>query len=393
MTNSPVHHSAGRILVADDDEVLLRAFARILKSAGFEVETVTSGTKAVESFRMHAFDAVVCDISMPDVDGLEVTRQIRDIDTEVPVILVTGAPTVATAIAAVERGALRYLVKPIDPDELLRTVSDAARLSQLASLRRQANAVVQSQLLLSSSMTELEESFDRSLVALFLAYQPIVSVSNQTTFGHEALLRTKEPSMPHPGAFFAAAEKLGRVSELSRRIRGLAPALLRHAPRSDGAQTLFINLHARDLADDALLIPDPVNDPFASRIVYEVSERASLEDLGLYRTQIASLRERGYRIAVDDLGAGYAGLSSFALLEPEIVKLDMELVRGVDASLIKQKVIRSLVQLCTDMGVQVISEGVETRAESETLSSLGCDLQQGYLFAKPAFPPVDPKFA
>jgi EAL domain-containing protein (putative c-di-GMP-specific phosphodiesterase class I) len=94
----------------------------------------------------------------------------------------------------------------------------------------------------------------------------------------------------------------------------------------------------------------------------------------------------GFRIAVDDLGAGYAGLTSFALLEPEIVKLDMSLVRAVHRSQTKQKVIRSMASLCRDMGMLVVAEGVETVEERDTLLDLGCDLLQGFLLARPGKP-------
>ena len=94
----------------------------------------------------------------------------------------------------------------------------------------------------------------------------------------------------------------------------------------------------------------------------------------------------GFRIAVDDLGAGYAGLTSFALLEPEIVKLDMTLVRDIHESATKQKLVKSMAALCKDMGMVVVAEGVETTAERDVLAGLGCDLMQGYLFAKPGKP-------
>jgi EAL domain-containing protein (putative c-di-GMP-specific phosphodiesterase class I) len=104
------------------------------------------------------------------------------------------------------------------------------------------------------------------------------------------------------------------------------------------------------------------------------------------RARIAALREIGFRIAVDDLGAGYAGLTSFALLEPEIVKLDMTLVRDVHQSATKRKLIRSMAELCKDMGMLVVAEGVETVEERDCLVELGCDLLQGYYFAKPGKP-------
>jgi EAL domain-containing protein (putative c-di-GMP-specific phosphodiesterase class I) len=86
---------------------------------------------------------------------------------------------------------------------------------------------------------------------------------------------------------------------------------------------------------------------------------------------------------VDDLGAGYAGLTSFAALEPDVVKLDMALVRGVDREPIKHRLVGSMTRLCRDLGILVVAEGVETSAEKEALQELGCDLLQGYLFGRP----------
>jgi len=110
-----------------------------------------------------------------------------------------------------------------------------------------------------------------------------------------------------------------------------------------------------------------------------------------FRQKLSVLRELGFRIAVDDLGVGYAGLNSIAMLEPEFIKLDMTLVRKIDEQPVKQKLVSSLTALSKDMGHQVIAEGVETREERDTLVELGCDLLQGYLFSRPErdFPPVN----
>jgi EAL domain-containing protein (putative c-di-GMP-specific phosphodiesterase class I) len=123
--------------------------------------------------------------------------------------------------------------------------------------------------------------------------------------------------------------------------------------------------------------------PFASRVVLEVTERAALDRVKGLAGGITRLRALGYRLALDDLGAGYAGLSSFAQLEPEIVKVDMSLVRGIDGSAMKQKLFRSFAALCRDMNTEIVAEGVETAAERDCLNGLGGDLYQGYLFARP----------
>jgi EAL domain-containing protein (putative c-di-GMP-specific phosphodiesterase class I) len=142
--------------------------------------------------------------------------------------------------------------------------------------------------------------------------------------------------------------------------------------------------------DDELADPATPLAAIADRVVLEITERSSLGGLDDVQGRVAALRRLGYRIAIDDLGAGYAGLTSFALLEPEFVKIDMTLTRGIDKSAVKQKLVRSLTSLCRDMNMIIVTEGVETPAERDTLVELGCDLLQGYLFAKPGppFPPV-----
>jgi len=120
-------------------------------------------------------------------------------------------------------------------------------------------------------------------------------------------------------------------------------------------------------------------------VVLEVTERASLEGVDV-RSQLATLRRLGFRVALDDLGAGYAGLSSFAQLLPEVVKFDMSLVSGIDRDPTKQRLVHTMKGLCDELGIQVVAEGVETAAERDVLVGLGCDLLQGYSFAKPGAP-------
>ncbi|HYJ08469.1 MAG TPA: EAL domain-containing protein, partial [Polyangiaceae bacterium] len=226
----------------------------------------------------------------------------------------------------------------------------------------------------------------RAMQSMWIAYHPIVDVRAQKIFGYEALLRSSEPSLPHPGAVIDAAMRLGRLEPLGRAIRELAAEPI---PAADSF-ALFVNLHVTDLTDPALSDPESPLSKIAQRVVLEITERSSLDEVKDARRRVAALREMGFRIAVDDLGAGYAGLSSFTLLEPEIVKLDMSLVRDIHVTSTKQKVVRSMTALSKDMGMIVVAEGVETREERDCLVDLGCDLLQGFLFAKPgrAFPGV-----
>ena len=125
------------------------------------------------------------------------------------------------------------------------------------------------------------------------------------------------------------------------------------------------------------------------RVVLEITERATLEGISDVAGRISRLRALGYRIAVDDLGAGYAGLNYFASVAPDIVKIDMSLTRNLDIDAVRATVVRSLVALSRDLGMLVVAEGVETRGERDALVEIGCDYLQGYLLARPG-PPFVP---
>jgi EAL domain-containing protein (putative c-di-GMP-specific phosphodiesterase class I) len=189
--------------------------------------------------------------------------------------------------------------------------------------------------------------------------------------------------LPHPGAVLDAAERLDRLEELGRHVRALSAEAFEQAPPD---ASLFVNLHTRDLLDPALYEANAPLTKVADRVVLEITERSTIDGVTDVQSRVSDLRRLGYRIAIDDLGAGYAGLSSFAALEPEIVKLDMSLVRNVHQSAIRQRLIGSMTTLCQEMGIQVVAEGIEVVEERDSLRGFGCTLLQGYLFAKPGPP-------
>jgi EAL domain-containing protein (putative c-di-GMP-specific phosphodiesterase class I) len=150
-----------------------------------------------------------------------------------------------------------------------------------------------------------------------------------------------------------------------------------------GRGNVFVNLHPHDLADDQLFSSEAPLTRSARSIVFEITERASLDRIADVPVRVRSLRRMGFRIAIDDLGAGYAGLTSFAELHPDVAKLDMSLVRGVDREPIKRKLIGSMASLCKELGILVVAEGVETATEAAAVKELGCDLLQGFYFGRP----------
>lgn len=374
----------GRVLLVDDEVAVGRTLGMLLTKHGFTTEVHVRAKEALRRVAEGDFDVVVTDIAMPEMDGIQFLRRIREHDRDVPVILITGSPSIESAREAVNYGALQYLLKPIATPEFLRALRRAVQLHRLAEAKRAALQELGTQAG-EGARAALEASFERALEGLWVAFQPIVSAETKQLYGYEALVRSTEPSLPRPEALLDAAERMDRLPDLGRRIRQCALG----AVPEDQSWSLFLNLHPRDLADDTLLDDVLRHSAMIPRLVLEVTERASLDSIPEAQSRIAMLRAIGCRIAIDDLGAGYAGLSSFVQLEPDVVKLDMSLVRDADKSSVKQRLIRSLTDVCQDLGYAVVGEGVETLEERDLLLDVGCDLLQGFRFGHPEPPFVE----
>lgn len=370
-----------RVLIVDDDTAVLQASSLLLRRAGFVVDGAASGETALQSIQERSYSAILSDINMEGMSGLELLRTIRERDLDTPVILITGGPSLQTAIDAMAWGAHRYLLKPVAPKELIEAVTRAVLLSDLARLKREALALRGTDRLPMDDDRALHEVFTRAIEKLTIVFHPIVSLRLKRSVGFEALMRSAEPTLEHPEALLGTAALLGRLAELTRAIY---LKIAQEAPRLPEDRLLFVNVHPPDLLDHSLHGLGSPLAPFADRTVLEITERTSIEKMGDITTIVRDLRSLGYRLAVDDLGTGYAGLSSFTQLSPEIVKLDRSLVEGIDDNPTKQRVVRAMLQLCSDLGMQVISEGIETTSEREALATLGADLLQGYLFGRPA---------
>jgi EAL domain-containing protein (putative c-di-GMP-specific phosphodiesterase class I) len=222
--------------------------------------------------------------------------------------------------------------------------------------------------------------FDRALDSLWLAYQPIIRNSEPGTapFAFEALARNGQALVSDPQDLLGLAVSLELVSDLGRVVHSRASEALRR----NKDLILFVNVDVEELMGPIGEGEDALSE-FAHRVILEVTERAPISELPEVRTRSSQLREKGFRFAIDDLGGGYAGLSSLALMDPEFVKIDQALIRHVDTQPVKRKIVGSLVGLTRQLGIGCIVEGVETESEREALAALDCDLMQGFLFGRP----------
>lgn len=364
-----------RVLVVDDEPSIRRVLSDFLQMEGFSVETAPDGEAALEHLSSSHFDVVISDLKMPRLGGLELLGQVSKLNPSALTIVMTGFGTVDTAIHAMRAGAYDYVLKPFKVDVVLATIVQGLAQRQRQAIERGMPGPDRPEVSLA-----LQSSFRRAVDSLWLAFQPILSSDGRQVYGHEVLLRSDEPNLTDPAQVLEAAEVLGSLNELGRVIRERAVDAFVQLP-SDGL--MFVNLHPKDLTDPALFSTTEPLSSIADRVVLEITERSSLDKLDGVQERVATLRRMGFRVAIDDLGAGYAGLTSFARLEPEIVKLDMSLVRNLHSNETKRKIVRSMTQLAHEMGSLVVAEGVEHQSELEAVVELGCDFVQGFYFARP----------
>ncbi|HYD98621.1 MAG TPA: EAL domain-containing protein [Alphaproteobacteria bacterium] len=229
--------------------------------------------------------------------------------------------------------------------------------------------------------------------ALASHFQPIVcAVDPRRVFAHEALLRATDldGSTVSAGRLFAAAREAGLTAQLDRAARHCA---LRSARRVGLDTALFINFVPSAVADPRSSLEGTVRlaleagfDPH--RIVFEVVESEDYGDLPGLQGVLMEYRRAGFRIALDDLGAGYASLNRLTQLRPDIVKLDMALVRGIDADSYKAELAHRLVELAHSLGCEIVAEGVETAGEMAVVRALDVEYVQGFYIARPMPAPL-----
>jgi EAL domain-containing protein (putative c-di-GMP-specific phosphodiesterase class I) len=228
-------------------------------------------------------------------------------------------------------------------------------------------------------------------IDLKFAFQPIVDTRDRSVFAQEALVRGPQGQ--------GAGEILARVRDINIHAfdRTCRVGAVKTAVRIFGHRTELLSLN---------MMPNAVYDPetclrttvaaaetagfAASRLMFEMTEHEAIRDLDHFKTIVAFYKRMGFITAIDDFGAGSSGLTLFASIRPDIVKLDRKLVAGIDRADIQKAIVGNLVDLCAKLDIGIVAEGVEEAAEVAVLQDLGVNFFQGYFFARPAFEAIVP---
>jgi EAL domain-containing protein (putative c-di-GMP-specific phosphodiesterase class I)/GGDEF domain-containing protein len=243
-------------------------------------------------------------------------------------------------------------------------------------------------------MTELENNALNYIIdekQIRTVFQPIISLRDGSILGHEALSRiTCESDISSPDELFRIAGDSNRLwdLELLCRTKALEAAFVFLKPPYD--KKLFLNVNPNIMHDPKF--KEGFTKEFlaqynigASSIIFEITERNVIEDISTFRTTIDHYKNQDYRIAIDDTGSGYSGLNLISEVNPNFIKLDINLIRGIDTNSLKFALVKGMVELSKVSSIQVIAEGIETYAELETLVNLGVQYGQGYFIQRPDF--------
>ena len=232
---------------------------------------------------------------------------------------------------------------------------------------------------------DIETVGARFPIPLTMAFQPIVDAGSREVFAYEALVRGTEGETA--GQVLELVDRSNR-QHFDQECRLTALDLAVRLGLGGGRSALSINFMPNAWQDVgactslARAACERLGFP-TDRVIFEFTEGEPVEDQERLGRIIRAYREVGFRTAIDDFGAGYSGLTLLAKFQPDIVKLDMELVRGIDSDRVRRAIVTSIRRMCDDLGIVIVAEGIETAGEYTVLRDLGVSLLQGFLFARP----------
>jgi EAL domain-containing protein (putative c-di-GMP-specific phosphodiesterase class I)/ActR/RegA family two-component response regulator len=384
--------SRARILVVDDLDANVELLKRMLRHAGAaQVRGLTDPRQVVEVCLEWEPDLVLLDLHMPEMEGVEVLHAMRHSlpsDAFVPVLMLTADGTPGAKELALAAGAKDFLTKPIDRTEALLRVQNLLETRSLytrsQTQRRELQATLDRKLEAEQRAIAQQRAWRAELIealaggVLTMVFQPVVDLHDSDVVGVEALARFAGTPTRSPKEWFSQAADVSMDLELE--LHAVAEALT-HIDLLAAHQFMSVNVSpatatTAELRDLLAVAP-------GSRIVLELTEHVPVTDYEALWPAFDELRAQGVRIAVDDAGAGYAGLQHILRLRPDVVKLDHDLTRDINADPARRALASAMTSFAWEIGAALVAEGIETEAELEALRRIGVPWGQGYHLATP----------
>lgn len=364
--------SKKHILIVDKDKAFVERTSKLLESRGYMVDVACDGRATLEKASQYP-DLILLDRGLSDIEGLEICKKIRENSRlehiSIIVFTVTDAPS--ERVKGFSLGADDCISRPVDDEELI------ARMEAVLK-RNQAFRQVQEEQ--GALATELKKILSEEMITPY--FQPIYSMKTLKPLGMEALSRPPTSGLIDNAEFlFKAALILDMYSEVEVVCWKTAVGYWK---KNINREKLFLNCTPYFIESGRLnegflaqLEIDPAN------IVLEITERTAIQKHDIFLKELTMLRKTGMKIAVDDVGSGFASLDTVVEIRPDIVKIDRQLVRELHRDDLKYNIMQAIVSFCKKSNVMTVAEGVEEEEEFEAVNELGVDAIQGYLLARP----------
>ena len=378
-----------RIGIVDDDPTMLEALSELIEQdPSLElVGTAIDADAAKELAVSTQPDLMLMDVRMPGT-GQKATADILRVLPDVKILAHSVERDRSVIMEMLGAGVVGYVSKGSTGGELLKAIHEVAIGRGVIS--EEIASVVVDELALRARRQEAEARAledKRELItrvlnnpeSLAVAHQPFVDLRSGEITGYEALARFEGPPHRSPSEWFEDAWEVGLGVELELLAiqRGLQTLSL-----LDPAHVLALNVSPA-LAGDPRLA-EILGGGSLARLILEITEHAPVDDYKALSRALRPLRERGLRLAVDDAGAGYAGLRHILRLSPNLIKLDMELTQGIEGDRARTALASAMIAFASEIEAEIIAEGIETEGELRALQSLGVQMGQGYYLGRPS---------
>jgi len=386
-----------RVLIADDEESVLDVLTALM-AAESDLEIAGSAMDAETAIQLATVeqpDVAILDVRMPGGGGPRAAREILRRSPASKIIALSAHEEVDSVLEMLRAGALGYVVKGDSTDAIVKAIHRS--LDQQGTFSSQvtgdmAHALAEQLHMVSQGAKqrrqELEDRIGRVLDGdgheLYMAYQPIFDLKDSGVVGVEALARFTAPPDRSTDTWLAEAEAVGRLLELEMACLRTALRDLDRLP-----EETYLSLNVSPATAIAPELHEVLDGLPAERVVLEMTEHARVDDYPALKAALAVFRERGFRLAIDDAGAGFASLRHIVLLHPDFIKLDMTLTRDVHVDATRRALVVALVAFGSQIGARVVAEGVETPEQLATLLEAGVHFGQGFYLARPQALPDD----
>ena len=373
-----------RTLVIEDDALICKVLTRQLERFGLPTPTIAhDGREAQAVLReKEPYDLIFCDLRLPGVDGIELLRDIAELDHPVGVVLMSGLEEKVLRVAgelarARQLWLLGTIAKPIAASALSQVLNELQKGRQGAGPR--AESVV--------GVSELRAALAAGEIQIHV--QPKVEVTSGRLKGVEALARWESPvhGLIFPDAFIPMATSNELIDELTDQVMALSVNQCSQWRQQGLDLAISVNVSVASL--DRLNLPERISDMLSSHtldptnLILEITESGMLSDVPQTLDVVTRLRMRGIELSIDDFGTGYSTLSQLRQIPFNELKIDRAFVAPAVRDPEARSIVESNIRLARDLGMRTVAEGVETARDWTLLNDLGCDQIQGYFVAKP----------